>query len=64
MTAVKSKELGVCNALIDGISTKIDGSCVIKLSVNPEDQKLINQLMSCFLNDQKLVTVAFMQVIE
>ena len=61
MAKVQSEELGVCNALIDGIATKIDGSCTIKLSVLPEDQKIINKLMSCYLNDQKLITVAFVR---
>jgi flagellar biosynthesis/type III secretory pathway protein FliH len=61
---VKKNELGACHAIIDGISTKVDGSCQIKLSVNPEDQEIINKLLKCFLSDQKLLMVAFVRVDE
>jgi hypothetical protein len=52
-------ELGVCNAIISGISTIKDGSVRITLEVNPEDQKLINQLMNNYLLNNRLVSVAF-----
>jgi hypothetical protein len=54
-------ELGVCQAILSSINTRVDGSVTIKLEINPEDQALVNKLMSAYLNDEKLLTVAFVK---
>jgi len=54
-------ELGVCQAILSSINTRVDGSVTIKLEINPQDQALINRLMNAYLNDEKLLTVAFVK---
>ena len=54
-------ELGVCQAILSSINTRVDGSVTIKLEINPQDQVLINRLMNAYLNDEKLLTVAFVK---
>lgn len=56
--------IGVCNALLTGIKTTVDGSVNITISVNPEDTQLLNKLMNRFLQGEKLVTVAFVSTPE
>ena len=56
------KEIGSCEAVLAGISTKIDGSVKITLEVNPNDQELIGRLINCYLENRKLLTVAFVEV--
>jgi len=54
-------ELGVCQAILSSINTRVDGSVTIKLEINPEDNALINKLMNAYLHDEKLLTVAFVK---
>jgi len=54
-------ELGACQAVLSGISTRVDGSVTIKLEINPEDQDLINRLMNCYLAGMKVFTVGFVR---
>lgn len=57
-------EIGVSNALISSIRTKVDGSVAVTLDLNPQDQSVINKLMNKYLLDRKLVTVAFVDCHE
>lgn len=57
-------EIGVSNALISSIRTKVDGSIAVTLDLNPQDQSVINKLMNKYLLDRKLVTVAFVDCHE
>lgn len=54
-------ELGVCQAILSSINTRVDGSVTIKLEINPEDNALINKLMNAYLHDEKLLIVAFVK---
>ncbi len=58
---MSTKEIGACQAILSSISTRVDGSITVKLEINPNDQALINKLMSAYLNDEKLLTVAFIK---
>jgi hypothetical protein len=55
-------EVGSCQAILAGISTKIDGSIKITLEINPEDQSLAGKLIKCFAENDKLFHVAFVKV--
>lgn len=55
------QEIGSCNALLAGIATKIDGSVKITLEINPDEHKVLSELLKCYALDQKLLTVAFVR---
>jgi hypothetical protein len=55
-------ELGACSAILSGISTKVDGSLKITLEVNPDEQKIISNLLNAWSLNKRLMTVAFIQV--
>lgn len=57
-------EIGAINALLTAIRTKADGSVSITLEANPSEIQVINKLLSSFLNNEKLFTVAFVKVDE
>jgi hypothetical protein len=59
-----AKELGTANAIISSITTLKDGSVKLSFEVNPEDQRLVNNLMNEYLNGEKLVTIAVVQSVE
>jgi hypothetical protein len=54
-----SKEIGVCEAVLSSIKTRMDGSVTVSLELNPDEKQTINSLMQAFLLDEKLMTVAF-----
>jgi hypothetical protein len=54
-----SKEIGVCEAVLSSIKTRVDGSVTVSLEINPEEKSTISELMQAFLRDDKLLTVAF-----
>jgi len=58
------KEIGSCEAILAGIATKIDGSVKITLEINPNDQELIGKLINCYLENRKLITVGFVEVLD
>lgn len=53
--------IGSFNAILAGISTKVDGSAKVTFEVNPEDVSCINKLMEKFLLGERLFTVAIVQ---
>ena len=57
-----AKELGTANAIISSITTLKDGSVKVSIEMNPEEQKLINNLMNAYLKGDKLVAVAFVSI--
>jgi hypothetical protein len=54
-------EIGTIEALLSSISTLRDGSVKITFEVNPDNQSVINKLMSCYLTDKKLFTLGIVQ---
>jgi hypothetical protein len=57
-----SKEIGVCEAVLSSIKTRMDGSVTVALEINPDEKQTIKELMQAFLADEKLMTVAFVAV--
>lgn len=55
-------ELGSCEAIISGISTKIDGSIKLTLEVNPNDEELISRLIKRFAQNKKLVQIGLIGI--
>lgn len=52
-------EIGSCNAILSGISTKTDGSIKVTVEINPEDQAIISKLMQRFSINEKLLQIGF-----
>ena len=52
-------EIGSCNAILSGISTKADGSIKVTVEINPEDQAIISKLMQRFSINEKLLQIGF-----
>ena len=57
-------EIGSCNAILAGLSTKLDGSIKIILEINPDEQEILSRLLRLFATNDKLMQVAFVQVKE
>lgn len=55
-------ELGSCEAIIAGISTKIDGSIKLTLEVNPNDEELISKLIRRYAQNKKLVQIGLIGI--
>jgi hypothetical protein len=53
------KEIGSCQAILEGLSTKVDGSVTIKININPDNQELINNLMKLWGESNRSMVVAF-----
>lgn len=54
--------LGVCQAIISGISTKVDGSIILKLEINPDNQEIISALLQKWALNQRLVNVGLVSL--
>ena len=59
-----AQEVGAFNAILSRVSTKIDGSVSITFEANPQDVSVINKLMQFYLLNQRLFTIAVIQVDE
>jgi len=57
-------EIGSCQAILSGISTKIDGSIKVTLEINPDNQEILSKLLSSFATNEKLLQVAFLKVLN
>lgn len=55
-------QIGVCQAIIAGISTKVDGSIVIKLEINPDEQEIIAKLLQKWAVNQRLLNVGLVSI--
>lgn len=55
------KEIGTAEAILSGISTKIDGSVSIKLDILASEQSLITNLMKVWASSDRSVTAAFIK---
>jgi hypothetical protein len=55
-------KIGVCQAIIAGISTKVDGSIVIKLEINPDEQEIISKLFQKWALNQRLLNVGLVSI--
>lgn len=51
------EQIGVCNAIIASISTKVDGSIKLSLEINPEEQEVISNLLKAWALNKRLVSV-------
>jgi hypothetical protein len=60
--SVKIAELGSCQAILSGVSTKVDGSVKVTLEINPEDQTIIGKLINAYLQNERLLQVAFLRL--
>lgn len=54
--------IGVCSAIIAGISTKVDGSIVLKLEINPDEQEIISKLLQKWALNQRLLNVGLVSI--
>lgn len=57
-------EIGSCQAILSGISTKMDGSIKVTLEINPDNQEILSKLLSSFATNEKLLQVAFLKVLN
>jgi hypothetical protein len=64
MSEQEIEQIGVCQAIIAGISTKVDGSIIIKLEVNPSEQEIIAKLMNKWSLNQRLLNVGLVSIIQ
>lgn len=58
----EAQALGVCQAIISGISTKVDGSIIIKLEINPDNQEIISALLQKWAINQRLVNIGIVSL--
>jgi hypothetical protein len=58
----EAHSLGVCQAIISGISTKVDGSIILKLEINPDNQEIISALLQKWALNQRLVNVGLVSL--
>lgn len=54
--------IGVCEAIIAGISTKVDGSILLKLEINPNEQEIISKLFQKWAINKRLLNVGLVSV--
>jgi hypothetical protein len=54
-------EIGSCQAILSGLSTRVDGSVTIKIDINPDQQQLITNLMKLWASSDRTMTVAFIR---
>ena len=59
---MESDTIGVCRAIISGISTKIDGSILLKLEINPDEQEIISKLLQKWAINKRLLNVGLVSV--
>ena len=57
-------EIGSCQAILSGISTKVDGSIKVTLEINPDNQEILSKLLNSFATNEKLLQVAFLKVLN
>lgn len=55
------RPLGSTQAILSGISTRIDGSITIKLDINPDQRELVSNLMSLWAESQRDLMVVFLK---
>ena len=60
----QAEPLGVCEAILNSIRTRQDGSIAITFEINPKDQDLISSLMRKFAMGEKLFTVGVAVKVE
>jgi hypothetical protein len=59
---METDQIGVCQAIIAGISTKVDGSIILKLEINPDEQEIIAKLLQKWAINQRLMNVGLVSV--
>lgn len=57
-------EIGTCNAIVSAISTTKDGGYKLTLELNPEDKKVINQLMGRYGDGKKVIQLGILGLEE
>jgi hypothetical protein len=64
MWSMEVIEIGSCQAILSGISTKVDGSIKVTQEINPDNQEILSKLLSSFATNEKLLQVAFLKVLN
>jgi hypothetical protein len=62
MGELEIDQIGVCAAIIAGISTKVDGSIILKVEINPSETEIISKLMQKWAINQRLVNLGIVSV--
>ena len=55
------KELGSCQAIINKMSTTVDGGIRLTIDLNPESSELIKSLIDLAMSEEPNVLVAFVK---
>jgi len=58
------QEIGSCQCILESIKTRTDGSFNITICVNPDNQQVLQNLVKCYSDNEKLLQVAFVKVDE
>jgi len=58
----KGVEIGSATCLVTSIATTKDGSAKLTLELNPQDSKIITQLMSRFLLNKTIVQIGIIGI--
>lgn len=61
---MKLREVGSIQAVLSGISTRVDQSIKISFDVLPDDQKVIAELLKAYTTGSTLFTLGIVQVEE
>lgn len=61
---MKVTEIGSCQSILESIKTRTDGSFSITISINPDNHQVLQNLVKCFSDNEKLLQVAFVKVVE
>ena len=59
---METDQIGVCQAIIAGISTKVDGSIILKLEINPDEQEIIAKLLQKWAINQRLMNIGLVSI--
>lgn len=54
--------IGSFNAILRGVKTLVDGSVKVELEINPEDEKVISNLIKAYLSNKRLISVGMVSV--
>lgn len=55
-------QIGACQAIIAGISTKADGSISLKLEINPDETKIISRLFEKWAINKRLIHIGMIGI--
>ena len=56
------EEIGSCNAVIASMATKVDGSFKLTIEINPQNQKIVSEIMRLWGLNKKLVQIGLISI--